>query len=58
LIAEAEEREKAERRAEEERKQLDELEGILHQRQRMATLGEMAASIAHEINQPLTAIVY
>jgi PAS domain S-box-containing protein len=57
LIAEAEEREKAERRAEDERKQLDELEGILHQRQRMATLGEMAASIAHEINQPLTAIV-
>jgi PAS domain S-box-containing protein len=57
LIAEAEEREKAERRAEEERKQLDELEGILHQRQRMATLGEMAASIAHEINQPLSAIV-
>lgn len=57
LIAEAEERERAERRAEEERRQLDQLEGILHQRQRMATLGEMAASIAHEINQPLSAIV-
>ena len=42
------------RQAEEEaRRQRDELAHVL----RMTTLGELAASLAHEINQPLAAIV-
>ncbi len=42
------------RRADEERRQLR--EEIAHV-SRVATMGELAASVAHELNQPLTAIV-
>jgi signal transduction histidine kinase len=56
LTALIEERRRAEeqtRRAEEEvRRQREDLAHVL----RVATLGELTASIAHEINQPLTAI--
>lgn len=45
------------KRAEAERKRLDELEGLLQRRQKVETLGEMATSIAHELNQPLGSIV-
>ena len=45
------------KRAEQERKRLDEIEGLLQRRQNVESLGQMASSIAHEINQPLGAIV-
>jgi PAS domain S-box-containing protein len=40
-----------------ERKLLHKLQGELAHVARMATLGELAASIAHEVNQPLAAVV-
>src|SRR6202008_38707 len=46
-----------------ERKQAEELRASLHTTQlelaqvsRLTTMGELAASIAHEVNQPLTAV--
>jgi PAS domain S-box-containing protein len=45
------------KRAEQERKRLDEIEDLLQRRQNVESLGQMASSIAHEINQPLGAIV-
>jgi PAS domain S-box-containing protein len=45
------------RRAEQERKRLNEIEDMLQRRQNVESLGQMASSIAHEISQPLTAIV-
>ncbi len=41
----------------EARKKIDEQREQLEQRSRLATLGEMATGLAHEINQPLTAIL-
>jgi len=45
------------KRAEEERERLRELEADLAHINRVSMLGELAASIAHEVNQPLTGIV-
>jgi C4-dicarboxylate-specific signal transduction histidine kinase len=45
------------KQAEQERKRLEEIENVLWQRQSIESLGQMASSIAHEINQPLGAIV-
>src|SRR4029453_12964231 len=43
--------------AEEERERLHQLEADLAHINRVSTMGELAASIAHEVNQPLTGIV-
>ena len=43
------------KRAEEERERLRQLEGDLARISRVSMMGEMAASIAHEIRQPVTA---
>jgi signal transduction histidine kinase len=40
-----------------EMRHLDELEGRLAQASRLAAMGELTASIAHEINQPISAIL-
>ncbi len=45
------------KRAEEERERLRQLEADLAHINRVSMLGELAASIAHEINQPLSGIV-
>jgi PAS domain S-box-containing protein len=44
------------RQAEKERQRLDKIESQLQQRQNIESLGQMASSIAHEINQPLASI--
>jgi C4-dicarboxylate-specific signal transduction histidine kinase len=45
------------KRAEEEREKLRQLEADLAHINRVSILGELAASVAHEVNQPLTGIV-
>jgi PAS domain S-box-containing protein len=45
------------KRAEEERERLRQLEADLAHLSRVSMLGELAASIAHEVNQPLSGIV-
>jgi PAS domain S-box-containing protein len=45
------------KRAEEERERLRQLEAELAHLDRVSMLGELAASIAHEVNQPLSGIV-
>jgi PAS domain S-box-containing protein len=45
------------KRAEEERARLRQLEADLAHINRVSMMGELAASIAHEVNQPLTGIV-
>jgi PAS domain S-box-containing protein len=45
------------RRAEQERARLRQLEADLAHTNRVSTLGEMAASLAHEIKQPITAAI-
>jgi C4-dicarboxylate-specific signal transduction histidine kinase len=45
------------RRLEQERERLRQLEADLAHINRVSTMGELTASIAHEINQPLTVIV-
>jgi PAS domain S-box-containing protein len=45
------------KRAEEERERLRQLEADLAHINRVSMLGELAASIAHEINQPLSGVV-
>jgi PAS domain S-box-containing protein len=45
------------RRAEQERARLHQLEADLAHINRVSTLGEMAASLAHEVKQPITAAV-
>jgi PAS domain S-box-containing protein len=42
------------KRVEQERERLRELQAELAHRNRVATMGELAASLAHEINQPIT----
>jgi len=44
-------------RAEEQREQLRQLEAELAHLDRLTTLGELTASIAHEVNQPLSGVV-
>jgi PAS domain S-box-containing protein len=45
------------KRAEEEREKLRQLEADLAHINRVSMMGELAASVAHEVNQPLTGIV-
>src|SRR5208337_4452455 len=45
------------KRAEEERERLHQLEADLARINRVSMLGELAASIAHEVNQPLSGVV-
>jgi PAS domain S-box-containing protein len=45
------------KRAEEERERLDQLEADLARINRVSMMGELAASIAHEVNQPLSGVV-
>jgi PAS domain S-box-containing protein len=45
------------KRAEQERERLRKLEAELAHMNRVSTMGELTASIAHEINQPLTVVV-
>jgi PAS domain S-box-containing protein len=45
------------KRAEEERERLRQLEADLAHINRVSVLGELAASIAHEVNQPLSGVV-
>jgi PAS domain S-box-containing protein len=45
------------KRAEEERERLRQLQSELAHIQRVTTIGELAASIAHEVNQPIAAAV-
>ena len=45
------------KRAEEERERLRQLEADLAHINRVSTIGELAASIAHEVNQPLAGVV-
>jgi signal transduction histidine kinase len=45
------------KRAEEERERLRQVEGDLAYMSRVATMGELAASLAHEIKQPIAAAV-
>jgi signal transduction histidine kinase/FixJ family two-component response regulator len=45
------------KRAEEERERLRQLEGVLRHMNRVSMMGELAASLAHEIKQPMTAAV-
>ena len=47
----------ARKRVEEERERLRRLEADLTRMSRVITMGELTASIAHEVNQPLAAIV-
>lgn len=46
-----------EKKIEERTKELDQTQAQLFQTSKLATLGEMAAGMAHEINQPLTGIM-
>jgi len=48
--------EELERRIEERTEELNKVQGQLFQTSKLATLGEMAAGLAHEINQPLGGI--
>jgi PAS domain S-box-containing protein len=43
------------KRVQEERERLRQLQGDLAHRNRVSTVGELTASLAHEINQPITA---
>src|SRR5205085_7855778 len=43
------------RRAEEERERLRQLQGELAHINRVTTMGELTASLAHEVNQPIAA---
>jgi PAS domain S-box-containing protein len=45
------------RQAEEERERLREVQADLAHASRMTTMGELTASLAHEVNQPITAAV-
>jgi PAS domain S-box-containing protein len=45
------------RQAEEEREKLREAQADLAHVSRMTTMGELTASLAHEVNQPITAVV-
>ena len=45
------------KRAEEEREKLRQLEAELAHINRVSMMGELAASVAHEVNQPLSGIV-
>jgi PAS domain S-box-containing protein len=45
------------KRAEEERERLRQLQGDLAHLNRVTTMGEMTASLAHEVNQPIAAAV-
>ena len=45
------------KRAEQERERLRQLEADLAHTNRVSMMGELAASVAHEVNQPLTGIV-
>src|SRR6266852_1929701 len=45
------------KRAEQERERLRQLEAELVHMNRVSTMGEMAASLAHEVNQPISAAV-
>ena len=45
------------KRAQEEREKLRQLEADLAHINRVSMMGELAASVAHEVNQPLTGIV-
>jgi len=45
------------RQAEEERERLREAQADLAHASRMTTMGELTASLAHEVNQPITAVV-
>src|SRR4030095_1062438 len=45
------------KRAEEERERLRQIEADLAHINRVSVMGELAASIAHEVNQPLSGIV-
>jgi PAS domain S-box-containing protein len=53
IIADIEDR----KRAEEERQRLRQLEADLAHINRVSMMGELAASIAHEVNQPLSGVV-
>lgn len=57
LIAQGIERKRAEAELQISERRLKEMEGELARVVRVTTMGELAASIAHEVNQPLTAIV-
>lgn len=48
--------EELERRIEERSLEVQQMQGQLFQTSKLATLGEMAAGLAHELNQPLTGI--
>lgn len=48
--------EELERRIEERTIEVQQMQGQLFQTSKLATLGEMAAGLAHELNQPLTGI--
>ena len=45
------------KRAEEERERLRQLEADLAHINRVSMMGELAASVAHEVNQPLSGVV-
>jgi len=57
LIAQGIERKRAEDELQVSERRLKEMEGELARVVRVTTMGELAASIAHEVNQPLTAVV-
>ena len=57
LIAQGIERKHAEDHLRESEQRLKETEGELARVARVTTMGQLAASIAHEVNQPLTAVV-
>jgi C4-dicarboxylate-specific signal transduction histidine kinase len=57
LIREVRERQRAEERAEEERERLRQARSDLAHMSRVTTIGELAASLAHEIKQPISAAI-
>jgi PAS domain S-box-containing protein len=57
LVAQGIERKRAEDELRASERRLEEMESELARVARLTTMGELAASIAHEVNQPLTAIV-